>query len=154
MVHQGTSYWAQFGWLEYAFTNRKTFIQVKNPGVGLYHREYGAKLLDSITNYATIYDASGTPDWFRFEADGINEGNREATFTPTTASLSSEINSYSNQMPGATFKIETFTNSQWRTNAGWQTFNGSGFNANWNLWGLTIPPGGTTAGTWEKACSV
>lgn len=89
-----------------------------------------------------------------FVAEGADYGFTYVSWAPTQARMYSVINTAANQMPGATFAIETFSNAHIGYEGSFhEPFNGTGSNPNYNLWGLTIPPGGVVMGTWEKKCT-
>lgn len=104
---------------------------------------------------ATIYEVKHDAQYrMSFWAGGMEiAGPTTLTMDAVQARMYSAINTYSNQMPGATYAIQTFSNAHVGYNAAHYPFSGTGYNPNWNLLGLSIPST-TVMGTWEKSCTV
>lgn len=109
----------------------------------------------SAPNTVTIYEVKHDSSYrMSFWAHGQSMWPvSQLTFDGVQGRMYSSINTFSNQMPGASANIMTFSNAHVGYNAAHYPFAGSPSNPNYSLWGLTIPST-TVMGTWEKACTV
>lgn len=109
--------------------------------------DYYAVYFDPTVNQMNIYRTAPG-------GAGVNLKSANVSWSPNQARQYSVVSTIANQMPGGTTDTQTFADAHIRVGGLEVPFDGAASNPNYGIWGLSIPAGGLTMSTWDKACTL
>jgi hypothetical protein len=130
-------HYAQVGWLEYAYSNRVTFVEWTYDNRGGWSRvEFRPQPIDAATYYTTLY-GNWAPGVFSYQINGGTIWHGSADFVPNEGQEYGETHSGADQMPGGTQNPEDFNHTNiWVPGSGWIAGDFYTFNSNSNWYNI------------------
>jgi hypothetical protein len=116
-------YWAQVGWWEFAYDDRRTFVQWTDGPDSANTLWFPAQTVGTLTEYRVVYNPIPSLT-FDFYVNQSVVATQWATFTPTQGQVYGEISSLANQMPGSVGQHELFGGNYVMYGNNWSAFNG------------------------------
>lgn len=152
---QNSAYYAQDGWIEYAYGQRYTFDEISF-GSTYYDDFYPPYNINSYIYYDTLYDPS--TEITTFEANNHVLTQYVNYFTWNEAQVYAELWTQASQVPGGYYNgnhVQDMHGWYGGTSGGWYNFNGDSDTSPTTSWMSETPwfkTGVNSFVTWDQAC--